>query len=133
MSFVAIHQILDARLLAVPNLPIHQSENTLIKPANVAAWCRSTLLPAATTTESIGASGRERKNGIYQIDLFYVTNSGYTAAGTMADSIVSSFSKGLYLTDSIYTPMVLRSYINSARPFNNYMQLPVIVEWECFV
>jgi hypothetical protein len=97
------------------------------------SWCRSTLLPAATTVESIGINGRERKNGLYQIDLFYLNNSGFAESLAMADTIISTFGKGLYLTDASFSVLVLRSYINSARPFPNYYQTPVMVEWECFV
>lgn len=133
MSFLAIQNILEAKLLTVTGLPVHQSENTLMKPSNTPAWCRSTLLPAATTVESIGANGRERKHGLFQIDLFYINNSGYAGATSMADTIISQFSKGLYLTDSTYTVMVLRSYIDGARPFPNYYQKSLVVEWECYV
>jgi hypothetical protein len=133
MSFKAITSILNTHLLTVSGLPTFQEENTLYKPANTAAWCRSTLLPAVTEVASIGPQGRERKNGLMQIDLFYINNSGYSNAITMADTIVASFSKGLYLTDGTFTLMVERSYIESAKPFPNYYQLPVIVEWECYV
>ena len=133
MSFTAIQGILDTQLATVATLPTLQKENTLYKPANTPAWCRTTLLPAATTVESIGVDGRERKYGLFQIDLFYINNSGTTDATSMADLIIAAFRKGTYLTDTTYTVMVLRAYIDSGRPYPNYYQLPVIVEWECIV
>lgn len=133
MSFTAIRTLLNARLATVATLPAVQAENTLTKPANTPAWCRTTLMPTATTVESIGPQGRERKSGLLQIDLFYINNSGIDAASAMADLVVAAFGKGTYLTDSTYTVMILRSYIDTGRPFPNYLQLPVIVEWECYV
>jgi hypothetical protein len=133
MSFASINSILETKLATVAGLPVVQAENTLYKPANTPSWCRTTLLPAATVVESIGTDGRERKNGLFQVDLFYINNSGYTAAMSMADLIIATFTKGIYLNDTSFTVMVLRSYMDSAKPFPNYYQLPVIVEWECFV
>ena len=131
MSNTAIHEILDTKLQTVVNLPTLQTENTLIRPANTTAWCRSTLLPAATVVESIGVDGRERKHGLFQVDLFFINNGGYKDASEMADLVVAAFSKGLYLTDGNYTVMILRSWIDAAKPFPNYYNVPVIVEWDC--
>lgn len=133
MSYYAIHTLLDTHLQTVATLPLLQTENTLIRPSNAAAWCRSTLLPAATTTESIGVDGRQRKSGLFQVDLFYINNGGYKDASQMADLVVAAFSKGLYLDDGTYKVMILRSYVDAAKPFPNYYQLPVVVEWDCFV
>jgi len=133
MSFKTIHDLLDDKLQTTVGLPTLQKENTLFQPANMAAWCRSTLLPASTSVESIGVGGREKKYGLYQCDLFYINNGGYSDALTMADAVIETFSKGQYLADATYSVLILRSYVYSARPFGNYYQLPVLVDWECFV
>lgn len=132
MSFALINIILDSKLESIANLPFLQKENTLMKPANTPSWCRATLLPSETSIESIGNDGRERYNGLYQIDLFYINNSGTLAAFEMADVIISNFSKGIYLTGgNDIEVMVIKSFIDPAKPFPNYYQLPVLVKWQC--
>jgi hypothetical protein len=133
MSFKVIHDLIDAQIHTVEDLPVFQTENTLFKPANTPAWCRGTLLPAETTNQTVGPNGYQRKYGLYQLDLFYINNIGYVDALTMADCVVAVFPKSLLLTDGILQVSIIRAFIDSARPFQNYYQLPVLVEWECFV
>jgi hypothetical protein len=65
------------------------------------------------------------------VDIFVINNSGFKDALTMADAVIATFTKGLYLNDGNYTVMILRSYIDAAKPFPNYYNVPVIVEWDC--
>lgn len=61
-------------------------------------WIRGTLLPAETSTLSLGANGTDYHQGIFQID--YFNEVGIGAFETDMDSIANTFKRGTVLTHS---------------------------------
>lgn len=120
---------LNTILLTTSNLPTLQSENKRIDlGSGKTPWCRSTLLPARTTQVSIGSSGIDNINGLYQIDLFYPQNSSYVLIYDMADAIINNFTIGSK-SGGLH---VINSYIQKLPGVTNYFNLAVIVEWQAF-
>ena len=131
MSFTTIQALLDAQLATVTGLPTLQLENTRINPTNNTPWARATFIPAPTIVECVGPVGKDKLQGIYQVDLFYPQDRGTTTAGTMADLIVATFSKGLRLGTS--SELIIEiAYREVAYLFDPYYAVPITVKWFSF-
>ena len=68
----------------------------ILKTNLSAEWVVGTLIPGATSVATIGASGTDSQEGIFQIDYYSKTGvGGYT---NKLDSIANYFPKGLRIT-----------------------------------
>lgn len=63
-----------------------------------AEWVVGTLLPADTTTASLGTSGTERHDGLFQID--YYSKTGVGGFTDRVDSIANYFTRGMKITSN---------------------------------
>lgn len=61
-----------------------------------AEWVVGTLLPADTSTASLGTSGTEKHDGLFQID--YYSKTGVGGFTDRIDSIANYFSRGMQIT-----------------------------------
>jgi hypothetical protein len=131
VSFLPIHQALDAQVQTVQGLPVYAPEGTPNKPG--AAFCRGTLLPAQTELPTFDGK-LQRRNGKFQIDVFTKSSSGYEDAYGLTDTIIAAFVPTTDLTQGSTTVRVLNSY-PIAVPNNTpgYYRVSVIVEWESWV
>lgn len=131
MSFQSIQTLLEDHLAAASTALTIQHENERFVPVTGEPWLRFTLLPAATTTESIGVIGKSRMRGLAQIDCIYPENTPVLAINKVADSIIGSFPKGMFLTDSAVTIHIEQSWREAGLrdPKTQYYQIPVMVRW----
>jgi hypothetical protein len=131
MSFLSIHEALDAQLKTVVNLPPLQEENIRVKlGAGTKAWSRSTLIPNRSDIVTVGVNGLTELNGLYQIDLMFPADDKYTNCTKMADLVLAAFSVGLQLN----TLMIRNSYPAAGyATVPGYYTIPVIVEWSMWV
>ena len=133
MKFTEVQQLLDEQLLTVVGLPTLQTENTRFKVVTNVPWARSTLLPAETNIVTLGVTGYDELNGLYQVDLFYPSDSGFTAANTMADTVMGAFTKGTQLTGTGINVEIDKSWRESGRTFDTFYNIPVLVSWRGYV
>ena len=63
-----------------------------------AEWVVGTLLPANTATASLGTSGTERHDGLFQID--YYSKTGVGGFTDRVDSIANYFTRGMKITSN---------------------------------
>ena len=96
MIYQAITDALINRLKTVTGLPSLQLENTVATPKG--AFTRATQIYARPTQATIGRNGRDRHEGLLQVDIFVPVNTGTAAANALADSVVAAFPRGLALT-----------------------------------
>jgi hypothetical protein len=61
-----------------------------------AEWVVGTLLPADTSTASLGTSGTEKHDGLFQID--YYSKTGVGGFTDRVDSIANYFTRGMQIT-----------------------------------
>ena len=61
-----------------------------------AEWVVGTLLPADTSTASLGTSGTEKHHGLFQID--YYSKTGVGGFTDRVDSIANYFTRGMQIT-----------------------------------
>jgi hypothetical protein len=109
-----VRTLLDAHLQTVSGLPDLVTENKRYTPQNV-VWCRSTLLPARSTTPVLGQ--RVQLQGIYQVDVIVPAGSDTTTSAPLCKSIASAFFPGTTVTDGTYVVTL-----------NNITQLPGMVD-----
>ena len=131
MSITTIHTLLDTHLLTVTGLPTLQRENTRVTPQTGVPWSRATLLPAETRQETLGVTGRNRLNGLYQIDLFYPADTGVQDANEMADELTYEFRRGVQLVhqQSNLIVNIEMAWREAGSRYEQFYNAPVIVRW----
>ena len=131
ISVYDIQQTLDAQLQTVPGLPILYEENIFAQQTGTTPFCRSTLLPAKSTLESIGTNNPVvKQTGLYQIDLFYPVEYGYAAQAQMIDAVVNVFPPGKLTLQGGQQLIIFTAW---SQPGHNdqsaFLQKPILVEW----
>lgn len=141
MSIKSIHNLLDTQLATTTNIPSITNENeTSSRPQTSATsvlkkpYIRTTLLPARTTTATLGPSGIDRWYGLYQVDIFFPTNDGTDGPDYAADQIISNFAAGTILTgDGVQLRIAQTSWREAGTESTMWYQVPVMVEYEAFI
>jgi hypothetical protein len=133
MKTSEIQTALDTQLKTIVSLPTLQLENTrLDASSNLAAFVRSTLLPAQSTVISLGIGAKKQMQGLYQVDVFYPLDSNTTAARTLADTIVDTFPIGQRLTIGTTTVIIEVSSVMTAYSISKYYCIPVRIQWSVY-
>jgi hypothetical protein len=107
--FTNIETALHTRLATLTSSPPVQWPNTRYKPTENTTFIRPTILPSATTLETL--AGMEQHIGIYQVDVFVPLEKGISTLDSWLDAIQSLFksNKTLTATDVIFIQAVSRS------------------------
>lgn len=97
-----IHGCFDAALLVfLPTLGVTAADvawpNVAFNPAVDRLYLQSFLLPARTTTRSLGTDGFEQLKGIYQVTINGVADTGLADMERIADRLVDRFRGGTVL------------------------------------
>jgi len=130
MSYSIIQDLLDTQLATVASLPTLNKENTRNEPKTNVPYSRSTLLPTETTGLS---THTDEFQGLYQVDLFYPQSKGYTDAAEKADLVIAAFQRGLELVDGGVRLHVRMAWRETALPFQQFYNVPVMVRWSCLL
>ncbi len=78
-----------------------------------AEWVVGTLLPADTSTSSLGTSGTERHDGLFQID--YYSKTGVGGFTDRVDSIANYFTRGMKINANGTTIRILNVSLGVGR------------------
>lgn len=97
-AFADISAALDARLNTMSSLPPVAWPNTGYTPIVGTLYLRPHVLPNDTTQASAGASGLDRHEGIYQVDVLAQAGRGKLEATQMADTVANHFARGTTLS-----------------------------------
>jgi hypothetical protein len=123
---------LNTRLKTISGLPQLLEENTRGKlGSGKTSFCKTTLLPANTSSFSVGVNGENRNYGIFQVDLYYPQGQGTTSSYDMGDKITDSFVAGLTLSNV----RIVNSTVGNNKGKNtkdNYYHLNVDILYENF-
>lgn len=92
--FNDIQAALDTKLATITDTPI-AFQNVPYEPQAGTAYLRASFLPADTTQASLGTSGKDETNGIYQIDVVVPRGSGRPQ---LLDTVADLFKRGTVLT-----------------------------------
>lgn len=127
----ATQTLLDAHLATVSGIPSIQTENTRFTDVE-APWVRTTLLPALSALQTVGANAVRKYMGIYQVDVIYPEDVGFAPGRTMADAVVAAFPIGLFLTDGTITVQIEMATAMSALPLLTFTYIPVQIQWAVY-
>lgn len=85
---------LDARLDSMDSTPVAWP-NIPYEPQGGTTYVRPQFLPAETVQASMGESGKDETNAIYQVDVVFPRGAGRT---TLPDTIADHFKRGTVLS-----------------------------------
>lgn len=130
MTEQQLYDALVTQLETVTGLPQLQKENTRIILKGEQPYVRATLIRARPTQLTIGTTGRDLHQGIFQVSVFVATDTGTTAVNGLADSIIAAFPRGLQLGPGIEKIRIRQAYRDTALRLNDqFHQVPVSIEW----
>jgi len=128
--FNDVQSALDARLasmsgsldIAFPNIPY--------EPAANESYLRANFLPADVVQAALGASGKDRIDGVYQVDVFTVAGTGRT---NIPDTIADHFKRGTNLTYNSNTVRIINVSINPAIISGSWQAVPVSINFYSYM
>lgn len=124
--FRDISAALDDHLNSMVGLPDVAWENAAYEPTHGELYLRPTLLPAETYGATMGVSGTDEHQGIYQVDIFSSLGAGKFQAIGMADTIADRFKPATELTYNSRLIRIIRVSRRAGIDLNDaWYQLPV--------
>lgn len=126
--FNNIQTALDSRLATYVDLPV-AFPNVPYKPQAGMPYLRATFLPAETVQASMGATGKDETNGIYQIDVVVPRGSGRPQA---LDAIADLFKRGTVLTYNGVKLRIRSVSIDSAILDDEWYFVPISVSFQTY-
>jgi len=139
-QYTDIQKAFQTKLEELSDLPIVVAENTLGEKIQTASngalqtkYIRTELLPATTADLSIGITGFDKYQGIFQIDIFTPYENGIDETNYWVDEIINHFKQ----RDPLTIPGGLVRVITRSRLIGfqstNYHQCGVSLEWESYL
>lgn len=128
VSYDDIRAALDQRLAAYQSENV-AFENVKYKPVEGTGYLRSFMLPVEPGQATVGASGIDKVEGIYQIDVAEPKDIGTGAHVRKVDAIVNQFKRGTTLTSGNATLTIRRSWPGPAIARETFYVVPVSVRW----
>jgi len=102
-------------------------ENVSYEPVEGSPYVRATLLPAETEQLTLGATGKDRHTGLYQIDVIFA--AGDSAVTATPDTIADAFKRGSSFTYNGLTVSIRSASIDSGRREAGWFIVPVIIRY----
>lgn len=133
MSYFTIENLLNKLVSDIPNMPPIEFDHGTLGICKGSSFIRITNFPAVTIESSLGNSGFNKYNGLYQISLFYPANQGSDALNYAADAIIAAIPQSIYTLDGINVRIVKRYQQRGAVDNNTYVQTIVMLQWESFI
>lgn len=140
MSYRIIQNILDTQLSTVSNLPLIVKENEgLSRTSNDTTsvsklpYLRTTMLPAETDTITVGLQGKDRFQGLYQIDSFAPEGDSHDGGNWITDEIIKAFPKKTLLTQDGITLRIVNHWRETALSSTQLHIVPIIIQWEAII
>ena len=128
-----IRQALDSHLATLPpGVPVAWP-NTGYEPQSGQGYLRPTLLPVQPSQSELGTLGRNRHEGIYQIDVIYPARVGRGAVETKAKELVARFKRGTNIDYSGIRVRCDMSGIQTAISEPNWYILPVRIDYRAYL
>lgn len=118
-----------ATLVLSPVLPIAYPNVTFTPPA--AGYLRATPVPNIANQVTLGSSGKNRFEGLFQVDVFLPQNAGISTVLEKAGAVAAHFKRGTTLTRDginvrITRPPEVRPHLQSPP----YVQVPVMIRYQ---
>lgn len=95
-TFTDISAALDKHLNDMVGKPPVAWPNYPYEPVNGTLYARPTNLSGSFAQVTLGSTGQDQADGIYQIDIFAPSGEGKYESSVMADLIADRFKRGAY-------------------------------------
>lgn len=113
-------------LIKYPNILYDDSEETPI-------WLRPSVLYGAGESAVLGATGKNRLNGIYQISIFSPLNTGTYEANLLAKWLLSRFKKGERLSFGQNDILIGVGYQSTSMEEESYLHTPITIPFTAYM
>jgi hypothetical protein len=132
-----IRQTLDAHLLSLlPGIGLTAADvawpNAAFVPRADKPYLRAVCLFAKTDPASLGPTGFERLQGVYQADVVAVPDAGIERAEEIARAVVDHFRGGTELGCSGWVVRIRAAYPGPGTAEGGRYSLPVSMDWYCY-
>jgi len=127
--FADIQGALNARLSTLAGSPSIAYENNDFDEQSGTEYLRATWLPAESAQASLGDTGKDRHDGLYQVDVFTPKDEG---SSTFVDAIADHFKRGTILTQNLVNLRIVSVSVETARTEDNFYQVPVTIRYQTF-
>lgn len=126
--FNDIQAALDTQLATITGTPI-AFPNIPYTPSADTTYLRASFLPADTVQSSLGTSGRDETNGVYQVDVVAPRGSGRPS---LPDTVADTFKRGTVLTYNSRSLRVRSVSIGSAILDDEWYFVPVSIDFQIY-
>jgi len=126
--FNDIQAALDTKLSTITSAPIAYP-NVPYKPQAGTTYIRASFLPTETLQASMGATGKDETNGIYQIDVVVPRGSGRPS---LLDTVADVFKRGTVLTYNGVKLRIRSVSIGSAITDEEWYFVPISVNFQTY-
>ena len=134
--YADIRAALEGRIASVSGVPSAANrawENVKFSPTTGTAWVRMQLVPISRRPLDVTATGLQRHDGLFVVDVFVPSGKGPSAADTLADAICTAFEAGTVLTANSQTVQIEYAEIDRAAVSDPpWYQAMVSVKWKAF-
>lgn len=102
-------------------------ENTAFTTSTNDPWCQVNFLPSEPDVVTLGPDGFNEQRGVFQISLFYPSNTGSGPAKAKADEIITAFPTGRKMTYSGQDVVIRKSGCSSGEQYRGHYRLYVSI------
>jgi hypothetical protein len=127
-----IYKVLCDKLLALTLSPTMQIafQNVPFTPPT-GGYLRASHFPNTTNQITLGDTGINRHEGIFQIDVFTPENEGIIKAMEIAGTIEQHFKRGTYINnDGVLVRIMQPPEITTSLKSSPYLQTPISIRWQ---
>jgi hypothetical protein len=127
-TFNDVQAALDTKLKTLSGTPV-AFPNVPYKPQAGTTYVRASFLPTETVQVSLGATGKDETNGIYQIDVVAPRGSGRPQ---LLDTVADLFKRGTVLTYNSVTIRVRSVSMAPAILEDEWYFVPISVNFQTY-
>lgn len=124
--FQDIRAALEARLNTLSSVPPVWNENVRYEQQSTTTYLRAFVLFGDSVQASLGTSGKDRTDGVFQVDVMTPHGVGQT---TWPDLIADHFKRGTDLTQNSVTLTTRSVSIAPGFKDDHFYIVPVSVSW----
>ena len=133
MSLSTVHAaLLSKASTALTGITFEHENAPVVKPAN-AKWARVFFLPNQPSVETLGSTGEDMADGIFQIDINYPLTTGATAADTDFETVRGNFKAGSTLTSSGQVVTIMNCGRSQGRLVDQWYRVSITVGWYALI
>lgn len=126
--FNDIQAALDTQLATITGTPIAYP-NVPYTPQAGTTYLRASFLPGDTIQASLGASGQDETNGIYQVDIVAPRGSGRPSE---VDTVADTFKRGTVLTYNSQSLRVRSVSMGPAILDDEWYFIPMSIDFQIY-